>query len=166
MGRQFFPNAFVQSLLLFVVAALIAAAANFVRPTPVPWDDRPAYKILPTISVGRALDALTGGETLFVDARPDTFYAEGHVLNALSLPVKSTSPVITNTIPLPHPYRLIIVYCDDEHCDAADAMARKLDRLGYDKLFVLEGGWRAWTQANLPMEQSEAAPNRKGPGNE
>lgn len=162
MGRRFFPNAFIQAILLLVVSALIAVAANFARPTPVPWDDRPAYKIPPTLPVGRALDALMGGETLFVDARPDTFYAQGHILNALSLPVKSTSASITNSIPMPHPYRLIIVYCDDEHCDAADAMARKLDRLGYDKLFVLEGGWRAWTQANLPVENAEAPAEMKG----
>ncbi len=152
MAQRFAHNAFAQALVIFALSAALGIVANLARPTPVPMDDRPAYELQPQVPALRGYKLLSNGESLFVDARPVEFFRQSHILNAVSLPLQSPETEIRKQIPLPHPYKQIIVYCEDETCGAADSMARRLKRLGYDKVAVLLGGWRAWTEQDLPTE--------------
>lgn len=152
MGWRFLHNAFGQALILVLVSSAVGITVNIARPTPVPFGGKRAFEMLPPIALERALREMERGESLFLDARPKVFYEAGRILNAMSLPVNSTEEEVRNELPNPHPYDKIIIYCEDQDCDAADTMARRLKRMGYEKLFVLEGGWRAWTQANLPTQ--------------
>ena len=153
MGRRFSPNAFAQAGILLAVSLILGAIVNLARPTPVPWDSATAFRVIPHIQVSEAFEVLSAGDCLFIDARPWEFHQQGRILNAVSLPVKSSAEEIRALLPDPHPWRLVVLYCDDEFCDAADALGRRLDRMGHPRLVVLEGGWRAWTQAQLPTEQ-------------
>jgi len=151
VAPRFVTNTFVQAILLVVIAFVLGIVFNAARPIPVQFDETPAFETLPHIAIQRGYKAWETGGSLFLDARPTVFYQQGHILNSLSMPLKSPEADIRNLLPQPHPFDKVIVYCEDEQCDAADAMARRLKRLGYDKIFVLEGGWRSWSQANLPI---------------
>jgi rhodanese-related sulfurtransferase len=150
VGQRFLRNVFGQALILLVITFVVGLTVNLARPTPVPFDGRRAFEMLPHISLEEAIKALDAGGSLFLDARPKEFYEQGRILNAMSLPLNSPDADVRRALPNPPPYDKVIIYCDDEDCDAADTMARRLKRMGYEKLWVLEGGWRAWSQANLP----------------
>jgi rhodanese-related sulfurtransferase len=152
VGRRFLDNELGQTLILVLVSFVAGITVNVARPTPVPFDGTPALEPLPHITLDRAMKELERGESLFLDARPKVFSDTGRILNAMSLPLASTDEEVRKALPNPSPYNKIIIYCEDEDCDAADTMARRLKRMGYEKLFVMEGGWRAWTQANLPTQ--------------
>jgi rhodanese-related sulfurtransferase len=49
------------------------------------------------------------------------------------------------------PGQTVIVYCDEETCNASTAVAARLqNELAIETVYVLKGGWAAWTQANQP----------------
>jgi 3-mercaptopyruvate sulfurtransferase SseA len=60
-------------------------------------------------------------------------------------------------------YRHVVLYC---HCDeqgAARRAAFELQTLGFANVSVLEGGYRAWLDAGLPVEPARPAEEtRKG----
>jgi rhodanese-related sulfurtransferase len=47
----------------------------------------------------------------------------------------------------------VIVYCHDEDCDASPKAARRMDALGYQRVYDYEAGKVDWKQAGLPVEQ-------------
>ncbi len=134
------------------MSAVLGAAVNIARPRPVPWGSKPAYDVLPHLDLTEAATDLEAGDCLFLDARPVEFYRQSRVLNAISVPQSAPEEELKKAVPVSHSYRRIIIYCEDKDCDAADGMARRMKRLGYDRLFVLEGGWRDWSAAHLPSE--------------
>lgn len=152
MERRFSPSASTQAAILLAVTLVLGAVANLMRPRPIPWDSATAFKVMPHMQVFEAFKVLSAGDSLFIDARPEDFYQQGRILNAVSLPFKASEDEIRALLPDPHPWRLLVIYCEDAFCDAADALGRRLDRMGYDRIVVLEGGWRAWNQARLPTE--------------
>ena len=50
----------------------------------------------------------------------------------------------------------IVVYCT-ETCASSDAVARRLEELGYGNVAVYEGGKADWAEHNLPLERSDDA---------
>jgi len=150
--RRFLHNPLAQALLILVVSAALGALVNAARPKPVPWDSKPAFDILPHLPLAESLEAFDAGDCLFIDARPVEFFQQGHILNAISVPLTAPEAEVLDAVQKDHPYRRLIIYCEDENCDAADAMARRMKRMGYANLFVLEGGWLAWSKANLPAQ--------------
>ena len=72
-------------------------------PTPVPFDGRLAFEMLPHISLDDAVKSLEAGDSLFLDARPKEFYESGRILNALSLPLSSPETEVRKALPNPHP---------------------------------------------------------------
>lgn len=68
------------------------------------------------------------------------------------------------TLPLPHDGR-IVVYADDE--EEAERVAARLRDEGYAKAAVLEGGFEAYREAGLPVEeltQEQPIPGRDDAG--
>jgi rhodanese-related sulfurtransferase len=68
------------------------------------------------------------------------------------------------TLPLPHESR-IVVYGDDE--ERAEQVAARLREQGYGDVAVLEGGFEAYREAGLPIEettQEQPIPGHEGAG--
>jgi rhodanese-related sulfurtransferase len=84
-------------------------------------------------------EMLRAGEVTFLDVRdPDEFVA-GHLPEARNIPydaVASLAPELPRKTP-------IVLYCIHS-AHRAQAAARALAGLGFDNLFVLEGGIVAW----------------------
>ena len=86
-------------------------------------------------------------DAVMVDVRDDQEYREGHVLNALLIPLG----LIEERLGELEPYkaRPLIVYC---HTGPRSARAcALLQKQGFERLYKLSGGMLAWRGADLPV---------------
>ena len=91
--------------------------------------------------------------TLFVDARAEEFYNEGHIPNAIcfddfDLLVEN----LENTIGLDDQF---IIYCSDSDCGSSEDLSYELQSYGYNNILLFKGGWKEWTDANLIQAKYE-----------
>ncbi len=48
--------------------------------------------------------------------------------------------------------RDVVLYCHDEECNASPIAAKKLEGMGYTRIYEFSGGKRAWKEAGYPVE--------------
>lgn len=86
---------------------------------------------------------------ILVDTREDREWADGHAAGAIHL----SKGVIERDIEteIPDKSARIVVYCGGGYRSAlvCDALAK----MGYSNAISLDGGWRAWNEAGLPVEK-------------
>ena len=97
------------------------------------------------------------GRVLWIDARYQEQYDEGHIPGAVLLNEQHFDQQLfglldtlqTNTLP-------IIVYCSAAKCDASRHILERLKQtLPVEKGFVLKGGWNAWKQSAAARSQAD-----------
>jgi len=95
------------------------------------------------------------GGTIFVDARKDEEYVEGHVPGAWQLDHYHLERYIDALLPVAHQALQVVVYCHGKDCTDSEAAALDLTGFGVDpaRVAVYVGGWTAWTDAGLPVEK-------------
>ena len=152
------------------VCALIAGAVvlgwvlNTLRPNPIPW--RYVKPITPAALIGTAelgvpglieleeLRKATPAEVLIIDARPPLFYRRSHIPGAINL----AKEYLARDFSVAEPRlrnagaRRLVVYCAHEECEDAQTVAHELSRMGFERVAVFKGGWKAWKEAGLPEE--------------
>ncbi len=92
----------------------------------------------------------TDGEThLLVDVREDNEWAAAHAAGAMHI----GKGVIERDIEakVPDKNTILVLYCGGGYRSALAADA--LQQMGYPNAISLDGGWRAWQQAGLPIEK-------------
>jgi rhodanese-related sulfurtransferase len=96
--------------------------------------------------VKRRLDA--GERFTLVDVREESEYAAGHAAGAVHL----GKGVIERDIEakVPDPATPLVLYCGGGFRSALAADA--LQKMGYTNVVSMDGGWRAWTEAGMPVE--------------
>ena len=137
-------------------SVLVGLAANQFRSdglslAPVP----PAEETVSgaeTISPSRALELHRTGEALFVDARPEAYYAAGHIRGAENFPDSTFDRWIDRFLETVSPDRTIVVYCSDPICPLARELTQKLAFAGFENLRYFPGGWEAWKRTDYPAE--------------
>jgi thiosulfate/3-mercaptopyruvate sulfurtransferase len=118
------------------------------------------------------LDGAAGSRPLVLDLRPAEAYAAGHVPGAILINLWGLSLTDTDPAPLKafmwmieHVLAIhgvtastpIVVY--DEHSGVRAARAFWfLEYFGHGAVRVLDGGYAAWTRANLPVTRDAAPP--------
>ncbi len=91
--------------------------------------------------------------TLFVDARAEEFYNEGHIPNAICFDdFDLLVEKLENTIGLDDQF---IVYCSDSDCGSSEDLSYELQSYGYNNILLFKGGWKEWTDANLIQAKYE-----------
>ena len=130
---QLVKNAFEGELIARPGTANDAAE---VLPVPVPLADVQAL----------------AATAVIVDARISELYAEGHLPNAISLPLDEFeaqfAPFKEN-----YPGRSLIVYCSGYGCPDSYDLALLLIAGGYHDVMVYEGGFPEWRDAGQPVEK-------------
>ena len=93
--------------------------------------------------------AASGEKLLLVDTREDSEWAAGHAAGAVHL----SKGVIERDIETRAPDKKakLVLYCGGGFRSALAADA--LQKMGYENVISLDGGWRAWTGAGLPVEK-------------
>ncbi|MGA8036065.1 MAG: rhodanese-like domain-containing protein [Candidatus Acidiferrales bacterium] len=84
---------------------------------------------------------------LMVDVREDSEWARGHVPGAIHLGKGVIERDIERTIP--DKSTLIVLYCGGGFRSAL--AADNLQKMGYRNVISMDGGWRGWTEAGLPI---------------
>jgi rhodanese-related sulfurtransferase len=96
---------------------------------------------------------ITDGDSIVVvEALGAAFYADAHLPGAINIPpghVDWLAPAL-----VPSRNAAVVVYCTGS-CSSADAVARRLEELGYSNVAVYTGGKEDWVEHGLPVERSD-----------
>ena len=86
---------------------------------------------------------------VLIDVREDREWADGHAAGAIHL----SKGVIERDIEseIPDKSTTMVLYCGGGYRSALTAA--ELQKMGYTNAISLDGGWRAWNQAGLPVEK-------------
>jgi rhodanese-related sulfurtransferase len=86
---------------------------------------------------------------LLIDVREDNEWAAGHAAGAMHLGKGIIERDIETKVP--DKSATMVLYCGGGFRSALAADALK--KMGYENAISLDGGWRAWTSAGLPIEK-------------
>jgi rhodanese-related sulfurtransferase len=95
-------------------------------------------------------------ETAWVDPRPATDFAAGHLPGAISLPFPRMTAEAELVL---KGYGRFVVYDTGPDDTIAKAASKRLMELGFDDVYTLEGGMDAWKRAGNDVETGVAAPS-------
>jgi rhodanese-related sulfurtransferase len=90
-----------------------------------------------------------GEKPLLIDVREESEFTAGHAVGAMHL----GKGIIERDIEVKVPDKAtpMVLYCGGGYRSALAADA--LQQMGYTAVISLDGGWRAWQQAGLPVEK-------------
>src|SRR5579862_5162640 len=86
---------------------------------------------------------------VLIDVREDNEWTAGHAAGAMHLGKGIIERDIESRVPQKD--ATLVLYCGGGYRSALAADA--LRQMGYTNAISLDGGWRAWQQANLPIEK-------------
>lgn len=90
-------------------------------------------------------------EAVVLDVREENEYKQGHILNAMHIPLSTLTSKIGRLDKLRH--RPIIANCLNGHRSAR--ACGLLKKQGFEKVYNLKGGINAWQEANLPLTKGK-----------
>ncbi len=94
------------------------------------------------------------GVNVFIDARNDDAYKEGHIPDALQAYHYEIERYIDNVMLYAEGAEKVVIYCNGGNCEDSIFVSNDLLEAGisYDSLYLFEEGWKAWTANNMPVE--------------
>ena len=94
------------------------------------------------------------GTVVFVDARDEQHYREGHIPGAYEFDPYRPEKYFDVVLPVCQAAEQIVVYCNGGDCDDSETAAILLRDIGIanQKLMVYGGGITEWTTNGLPVE--------------
>lgn len=139
---------FVRQAFFLVTLAFIPAIGQAVYfRGAISWQSR----IAPSDTVNVPVARSWAGNAIWVDARPDSEFAAGHVPGAIQLNEDRWNELLPGLLSAWTPDKKIVVYCSAQSCNLAGDVARRLrdevqikDNEGKNCVFVLSGGWEEW----------------------
>lgn len=158
----FCRKAIFQSVSIIVISFIVALTVNALRPDGLNiLHAQTSSVVLPAASGEIALkDALmlfASNRAIFIDARSQIEFEQGHIKGAISLPVEQFEGSYKMIKTKLEGTEAIITYCDGERCPLSEELADKLKGQGVKNVFVLKNGWAVWKNEHLPVESSEVS---------
>lgn len=102
------------------------------------------------ISRSELAEAIMAGTATVIDALPESYYAQQHLPGALNLVEDHVSGRAEQAVP--DRDAPIVVYCSNRACGNSQAVASKLEQLGYRNVRKYADGIQDWVEAGLPTE--------------
>ena len=96
-------------------------------------------------------DLVATRSVVLVDALPPSYYEKAHLPGAVNL-VESDVEARAAAL-LPDRDAAIVTYCSNEACTNSQAVANRLERLGYTNVRKYREGIQDWAEAGNPVEQ-------------
>ena len=95
-------------------------------------------------------ERLFSDSVLFIDARAEEYYDEGHIPNSIcNDDFDSLVYQIEDFITYKNGF---VVYCSDDDCGSSEDLAYQLRDQGFTNIYLFKGGWKQWVENELPME--------------
>ena len=148
-------------IILVGVSVILALMVNTLSPRGIAlvgkWDTvnlggHTAGELEIIDSVTWAKSIFDKGDALFVDARSQNDYDNGHIPGAISLPVGQFEAGIEsflNRYPLEQP---IVIYCSGRNCEDSHLLAQALSDVGFTNVRIFIDGFPAWEAGGYPIE--------------
>jgi rhodanese-related sulfurtransferase len=92
------------------------------------------------------------GSAVFVDARAEESFVDGHIKGAISLPVGSYDAYVDKFKAAYPLSAYIVTYCSGRECDDSHQLAQNLFAEGYTNISVFIDGYPGWIEAGYPLE--------------
>jgi rhodanese-related sulfurtransferase len=129
-----------QALAILLLALLPAIATGLWHPRRPSWQSDEV-----TLAAANAW----GRGVLWVDARPDADFARAHIPGAIPLNEDHWDDLLSGLLDQWDTTRKVVVYCSSLSCQTSHDVARRLrEEVNLPNVFVLQGGWEAWLNAN------------------
>ncbi|MEY9862232.1 rhodanese-related sulfurtransferase [Catenulispora sp. GAS73] len=97
--------------------------------------------------------AIDSGSVTVLDALAGAYWEKQHLPGAIPLHADHVEEVYAEL--LPDRDALIVTYCSNAACPNSQAVAGKLERLGYTNVRKYREGIEDWATAGLPLESGE-----------
>jgi rhodanese-related sulfurtransferase len=101
------------------------------------------------VSVAETLEAVNGGNARLIDVREDNEWEAAHARGADHLGKGIIERDIEKLVP--DKDAELILYCGGGY--RAALAADSLQKMGYTNVASMAGGWRAWLEANAPIDE-------------
>ena len=102
-----------------------------------------------SVNTLQATQLMNRQNALVLDVREPVAYAAGHILGAKNLPLAEIDKRAEDFAK--HKTKTVIVHCDTG--STATRAVALLKARGFENVFNLSGGFRAWLQGGLPVEK-------------
>lgn len=159
-----FTSSLHQIYFFFIISLTLSIAVNLFRPKPILYIAKNLEMIddIDQISnniynpIIRNIDievakTLFENNTLFVDARAEEYFKNGHIPNAIcNDDINILIEEIDSRIQVDEGF---IVYCSDDDCGSSEELAYTLQEQGFMNIYVFKGGWKQWTNNDLPVSR-------------
>jgi rhodanese-related sulfurtransferase len=149
-------QALLEALVLIVAAVVLGVAYTFVTNQGffVKTQVTPPVvtSTMEMISLATAKEFFDSKNALFIDARHEFDYTEGHIHGAVNVALKTLDTHLARLNKIPKD-KLLIVYCDGAECNSSIELAVKLMEAGFTNVKIFFGGWQEWNSAKLPSDK-------------
>jgi rhodanese-related sulfurtransferase len=140
----------MQQLLDYIAHhPFLASAAVLAAMVVLGFELRARVQAFAALSASQAVRLMNQG-ALVIDLRSRQLYDAGHIVDSRNVPM----PELESQADALKKWRErnVITYCDTG-ADGASA-ARSLTKLGFTKVFNLQGGLNGWVKYNLPLAKT------------
>ena len=155
-----------QALFFLLAAVFLGAFYNFVLTDGIPLLAKPLEKVTAEQDLTASLlepqvreinletaRKLHEQNVLFVDARAEEYLQDGFIPGAVANDDEDVlSQAIDELIGFDTGF---VIYCSDDDCGSSEELAYTLQGYGFSNILVFQGGWKAGTEAELPIEYNE-----------
>ena len=159
-----FTSSLHQIYFFLIISLTLSVFVNLFRPKPILYIAKnleiikDIHQINKDVSnpMIRTIDieiakTLFENNTLFVDARAEEYFENGHIPNAIcNDDINLLIEEIDSRIQVDEGF---IVYCSDDDCGSSEELAYTLQEQGFMSIYVFKGGWKQWTNNNLPVSR-------------
>ena len=134
---------------LFLVWVLVCGSLVFNGQN---WAAEPAsrYPLITGEELKKLIDSKATQDIVIVDTQPVEYFHEAHIPGAVSLPYTDR---IRTPVNLPRT-KTLVLYCPCQNEEESTEMAIQLEKLGYSKLKLLQGGLPRWRELKYPTAKS------------
>jgi rhodanese-related sulfurtransferase len=102
-----------------------------------------------SLTPAAAVQLMNNEEVVLLDVREPGETAGGKIAKAIQIPVGAVQTRISELEK--HKDKTLLVYCKTGA--RSGATCKELGKLGFDKVFSLNGGLMAWQEAHLPLSK-------------
>lgn len=88
---------------------------------------------------------------LLVNVLPKESFDEGHIPKSINIPLEDEG-FEEGFMGIANKDDKIVVYCASFECNASDKAAKKLEGLGFKKVYDYEGGMKDWKDSGYEIE--------------
>jgi rhodanese-related sulfurtransferase len=147
-----------EALYIIVFSFLLTIIATFVYPpTGSLFGEENFGGEDNVIDLATAKKIFISGKALWIDARPENNYNEGHISGSINIPLPGPVNYRRQLFEKWEKDRLIVNYCSSFSCPIAQHLAAEMKFMGFSNVLVYTGGYADWIENGMPVEKTEEA---------